>query len=105
MKKVFAFLRSMTFGMLLLILIAVCSVAGSLIPQQREAMEYVSRYGSTAAQWILRLGLDDVFSTPYFTLLMAALCLNLTLCSVIRVAKLRGAGDRLQKSAAAIPAQ
>lgn len=95
----------MTFGMLLLILIAVCSVAGSLIPQQREAMEYVSRYGSTAAQWILRLGLDDVFSTPYFTLLMAALCLNLTLCSVIRVAKLRGAGDRLQKSAAAIPAQ
>ncbi|MBQ7825820.1 MAG: cytochrome c biogenesis protein ResB, partial [Clostridia bacterium] len=35
----------------------------------------------------------------------AALCLNLTLCSVIRVAKLRGAGDRLQKSAAAIPAQ
>lgn len=95
----------MTFGMLLLILIAVCSVAGSLIPQQREAMEYVSRYGSTAAQWILRLGLDDVFSTPYFTLLMAALCLNLTLCSVIRVAKLRGAGERLQKSAAAMPVQ
>ena len=95
----------MTFGMLLLILIAVCSVAGSLIPQQREAMEYVSRYGGTAAQWILRMGFDDVFSTPYFTLLMAALCLNLTLCSVIRVAKLRGAGDRLQKSAAAMPAQ
>ena len=95
----------MTFGMLLLILIALCSVAGSLIPQQREAMEYVSRYGSTAAQWILRLGLDDVFSTPYFIALMAALCLNLTLCSVIRVAKLRGAGDRLQKSAAAMPVQ
>ena len=95
----------MTFGMLLLILIALCSVAGSLIPQQREAMEYVSRYGSTAAQWILRLGLDDVFSTPYFIALMAALCLNLTLCSVIRVTKLRGAGERLQKSAAAMPAQ
>lgn len=95
----------MTFGMLLLILIAVCSVVGSLILQQREAMEYVSRYGSTAAQWILRLGLDDVFSTPYFIALMAALCLNLTLCSVIRVAKLRGAGERLQKRAAAMPVQ
>lgn len=95
----------MTFGMLLLILIAVCSVAGSLIPQQREAMEYVSRYGSAAAQWILRLGLDDVFSAPYFILLMAALCLNLTLCSVIRVAKLQGAGERLQKRAAAMPVQ
>ena len=90
----------MTFGMLLLLLIAACSVAGSLIPQQRGAMEYVSRYGADAAQWVLLLGLDDVFSTPYFIALMAALCLNLTLCSVVRVVKLRGAGGRLMTSAA-----
>ena len=91
----------MTFGMILLLLIAACSVAGSLIPQQREAMEYVSRYGAQAASWITLFGLDDVFSTPYFIVLMAALCLNLTLCSIIRVARLRGAGARLIKSAAA----
>ena len=36
----------MTFGMILLLLIAACSVAGSLIPQQRTAMEYVNRYGA-----------------------------------------------------------
>lgn len=105
MKKIFAFLRSMTFGMILLVLIAACSVAGSLIPQQREAMEYVSRYGASAAEWVMRLGIDNVFSTPYFIALMAALCLNLTLCSVIRVVKLRGAGERLVRSAAAMPAQ
>lgn len=105
LKKIFAFLRSMTFGMILLVLIAVCSVAGSLIPQQREAMEYVARYGADGAEWIMRLGVDDVFSTPYFILLMAALCLNLTLCSVIRVVKLRGAGERLVRGAAAMPMQ
>ena len=95
----------MTFGMLLLMLITACSVAGSLIPQQRQAMEYVSRYGADAAEWIMRLGVDDVFSTPYFILLMAALCLNLTLCSVVRVVRLRGAGERLVRSAAAMPVQ
>lgn len=92
----------MTFGMILLVLIAACSVAGSLIPQQRETMEYVSRYGADAAEWIMRLGLHDVFSAPYFIVLMAALCLNLLLCSVIRVVKLRGAGKRLQAAAAAM---
>lgn len=93
----------MTFGMILLMLIAACSVAGSLIPQQRAAMEYVERYGADAAEWIIRLGVNDVFSTPYFILLMAGLCLNLTLCSVIRVTKLRGAGKRLAGSAAKAP--
>ena len=58
MKKISSFLRSMTFGMILLLLIAACSVAGSLIPQQREAMEYVARYGAAGAEWIIRLGLD-----------------------------------------------
>ena len=43
MKKILTFLRSMTFGMLLLIAILACSFAGSMIPQQRSAMEYVER--------------------------------------------------------------
>lgn len=60
------FLRSMQFGMILLVLVIACSVAGSMIVQQREPMEYVNRYGSTAAQVILGLGLDNVFSAPYF---------------------------------------
>ena len=33
MKKFFSYLRSMRFGLLLLCLIAVCSVAGTVIPQ------------------------------------------------------------------------
>ena len=101
MKKILTFLRSMTFGMLLLIAILACSFAGSMIPQQRSAMEYVERYGADMATLIMRLGLDDVFSAPYFIVLMAALCLNLMLCSVVRVVKLRGAGERLMTAAAA----
>ena len=99
MKKLIAFFRSMKFGMILLVLVIACSFAGSLIVQQRAPMEYVSRYGEDAARLILALGLDDVFSAPYFIVLMAALCLNLTLCSLVRLPKVIRAGGALRKSA------
>ena len=95
----FAFLRSMTFGMILLCGVLLCSFAGSMIPQQQTAMHYVNLYGERPAMAILALGLDDVFSQPYFIALMAALCLNLLLCSVLRVRSLRGASERLRRRA------
>lgn len=104
MKKAINFFRSMKFGMLLLVLVIVCSFAGSLIVQQREPMEYVNRYGADAAKVILALGLDDVFSAPYFIVLMAALCVNLTLCSVARLPAVLGASARLRAQALAAPA-
>ena len=99
MKKVISFLRSMKFGMILLVLVIACSFAGSMIVQQREPMEYVSRYGEDAAKMILALGLDDVFSAPYFIVLMAALCLNLILCSLLRLPRVLGAKKALLSSA------
>ncbi len=89
----------MTFGMLLLVLVIACAFAGSMIIQQREPMEYVTRYGETWAKVILFLKLDDVFSAPYFLVLMAALCLNLTLCSIVRLPKTMRAGRMLCEQA------
>ena len=95
MKKIIRFLRSMQFGMILLVLVIACSVAGSLIVQQREPMEYVNRYGENAAKVIMALHLDDVFSSVYFLVLMAALCLNLTLCSLVRLPRTMKAAKQL----------
>ena len=83
-KKIIQFLRSMTFGMILLGLILICSFAGSIIGQGNEAGWYVQAYPNWHGT-ILMLGLDDVFSSWYFVTLMALLCLNLTLCSLIRI--------------------
>ena len=105
MKKVIGFLRSMKFGMILLVLVIACSVAGSLIVQQGEPMDYVKRYGADMAQLILALELDDVFSAPYFIVLMAALCLNLTLCSIVRLPKTVRAASALQEQAYKAKAQ
>ena len=99
MKKVIGFLRSMKFGMILLVLVIACSFAGSMIVQKGEAMDYVRRYGADAAQVIMALKLNDVFSAPYFIVLMAALCLNLTLCSIVRLPKTVRAAAALKTQA------
>lgn len=100
LKKIIRFLRSMTFGMVLLLLVIACSVAGSLIVQEREPMEYVTRYGESNARLIMALQLNDVFSSVYFLILLGALCLNLTLCSIVRLPKTMRAGKALLTRAA-----
>ena len=82
MKKTLQFLRSMKFGVILLILIAVISAAGSLIPQNEAPMVYVRAYPQYY-QMIFFLQLDHVFTSWYFIALTVMLCLNLTFCSCI----------------------
>ena len=95
----------MQFGMILLALVIACSAAGSLIVQQRDPMEYVNRYGENTAKVIMALKLNDVFSSMYFLLLMAALCLNLTLCSLVRLPRTVKAAKQLLSRAEAAPAE
>ena len=74
----------MTFGMILLGLVLLCSFPGSVIAQGNSPDWYVQTY----PDWhgiILKLGLDDVFGSWYFITVLALLCLNLTLCSLIRI--------------------
>ena len=84
MKKVFNYLRSMRFGILLLVLIALCSVAGTVIPQGREIAWYAQTYRSFHG-YILLLRLNRVFESWYFIALLVLLCLNLSLCSILRI--------------------
>lgn len=62
-KKITKFVSSMKFGMLLLVLILICSLAGSFIPG----------------------GDEIVFSSWYFISLLSFLCINLIFCSIIRL--------------------
>ncbi|MCR5135603.1 MAG: cytochrome c biogenesis protein ResB [Oscillospiraceae bacterium] len=99
MKKVFNYLRSMRFGILLLVLIAACSVVGTLIPQGREIAWYAQTYRSFHGV-ILLLRLNRVFESWYFITLLVLLCLNLTLCSVLRIFRVvRGAKTEVERAA------
>ena len=99
MKKVFNYIRSMRFGILLLVLIAVCSVAGTVIPQGREIAYYAQTYRSFHGV-ILMLRLHRIFESWYFAALLALLCLNLSLCSILRIRTVvRGARTETERAA------
>lgn len=83
MKKLLNFLRSMRFGIVLLSLIAALSVVGSVIPQEHPAAWYAEAYPAWHTL-LLALRIDRLFASWYFLALLALLCLNLTLCSLLR---------------------
>ena len=102
MKKVFSFLRSMKFGMIMLVLILVLCFAGSMIVQGRESTEYIARYGETGSKLICALGLDHVFTSPAFLIAAALFGINLIDCSVSRFrATLKMSGTFESRSAEA----
>ena len=102
MKKVFNYLRSMRFGILLLVLIALCSVAGTVIPQGRAVAWYAQSYRSFHGV-ILLLRLNRVFESWYFIALLVLLCLNLSLCSLLRIRKVVSAARGETERAAGFP--
>jgi len=99
MKKVFNYLRSMRFGLLLLGLIGALSVVGTVIPQGREIAWYARTYRSFHGV-ILMLRLNHVFESWYFVALLVLLCLNLLLCSILRIRTVvRGAKTETARAA------
>ena len=104
MKKFFSYLRSMRFGVLLLALIGICSVIGTVIPQGRDISFYAQTYRSFHGA-ILLLRLYDIFSSWYFIALLVLLCLNLSLCSLLRLRAVVKGRKTERDAAAAIPDQ
>ena len=86
MKKVYRYLTSMQFGLILLGVIILVSVAGSVIPQNNEAMYYVRNYPNLY-QVIFALKLNQVFSSWYFLALVILLCINLAVCTYRQLKK------------------
>ena len=86
MKKVYQYLTSMQFGLILLGVIILVSLAGSIIPQNNEVMYYVRNYPSLY-QVILGLKLNQVFTSWYFLALVILLCVNLAVCTYRQLKK------------------
>lgn len=101
LKKILKFLRSMSFGMVLLGLIVICSLAGSLIAQGNAPQWYAETYPGWHGP-LLGLGLDDVFNSWYFITLLVLLSLNLILCSLIRIRRVVSASRKAAERAAAL---
>ena len=85
LKKLWKFLSSMQFAIiLLLILIAACAV-GSFIPQGQPYEWYAAAYSERSAALIVASYLDDVYHSWWFLLITGFLCCNLLFCNIVRL--------------------
>jgi len=96
LKKIYKFIASMQFAIILLIVVAIACVIGSLVPQGEQFAQYRNSYSERTAAFILAFHLDDVFHSWWFIALTALLCLSVLLCNLTRVRAL----IRLTKNAA-----
>ncbi|AKL95662.1 cytochrome c biogenesis protein CcsB [Clostridium aceticum] len=85
LKEFWKALHSMKFGIILLLLIGISSIAGTMIPQNNPLPFYERQYSSLIYTLITTLSLHDVYASWWFITMMVVLSANLTLCSIIRL--------------------
>ncbi|MBD0293082.1 MAG: cytochrome c biogenesis protein ResB [Jiangellaceae bacterium] len=80
-------LTSMRVALVLLLLLGIAAIPGSLVPQRDANPLAVGEFRTRnpqLAQWYERLGLFDVYSTPWFAAIYIALVVSLVGCIVPR---------------------
>ena len=84
-KTFFSFLSSLKLTIILLIIIAVASIVGTIIPQQYEGGETFRHLSPGLVQVFDSLQLFDMYHSIWFIILMGLLSLNLIVCSLNRL--------------------
>jgi cytochrome c biogenesis protein len=101
-------LTSMRTALILLLLLAIAATPGSMLPQRNVSIERVSAYLRNhpgSGPWLDRLGLFDVYASPWFSAIYLLLFISLIGCVVPRlrqhlgnvIAKPPAAPERLDK--------
>ena len=85
MKRFFTVLGSLKTGILLLVLITACSLVGVIIPQGLEPERYIHKWGSVPGALLVSAGLDTIFTTVWYYILLGVFSLNVLLCTVTRI--------------------
>lgn len=84
MKSLYRFLTSVRVAIVLLIILIVASVVGTLVPQERNPAEYLSRYGQLAAL-LERLQVTRLYHSVWYVALLALFALNIAVCTLARL--------------------
>ncbi len=78
---IFEGLHSLKLTIFLLIILAILSILGTIIPQNQPASEYLKFYSLVKYRTYLALGLLDMYHSWWFIALLTLLAINLTACS------------------------
>jgi len=78
------FFASVRLAIILLIVLAIVSILGTLIPQQREAVEFAGGLSPATRRLFASLDLFDMYHSIWFRILLGFITLNLIVCSLDR---------------------
>ncbi len=78
------FFASVRLALVTISLLAVTSIIGTIIPQNKPIEFYVDSYGPQAAQLFQVLDIVDMYGSWWFVGLILLLCVNLIVCSIDR---------------------
>jgi cytochrome c biogenesis protein len=83
-KRLSSFLSSVKLTIILLIIIAIASILGTIIPQEYEGGESFRHLAPELVKVLNSLQLFDMYHSVWFIILMVLLSLNLIVCSLKR---------------------
>jgi hypothetical protein len=86
LEALYKFLRSVKLAVVLILAIAVLSILATLIPQRQETAFYFHTYSPLVARVVLALGFDHFFRSVPFLAPVALFFVNLSVCTVDRMA-------------------
>lgn len=83
-RALWVFFGSMKTAILLLLILAVASIIGTVVPQGGAPEQYLQQYGPAKAAVIIGLSLHDVFHSAWYSALLTFISINLLVCNVNR---------------------
>ncbi|MDR2166654.1 MAG: cytochrome c biogenesis protein ResB [Clostridiales bacterium] len=88
MKKFLNFIRSMKFGLIILLIVVGFSVVGSFIPQTFDESWYIENY-PRIGNFVVNMGMHRMFSQWYFVVVCILLGISLAQATISRLISVR----------------
>ena len=79
------FFASVKLALFTLFILAITSIIGTVIPQNKPAELYVQQFGANTARLFEMLNIDDMYNSWWFVTLLVVFSLNLIVCSLERL--------------------
>jgi len=83
--RIWNFFSSVKLSVVLLLTLALTSIIGTLIPQNKQEAQYLQQYGEFWHGIFSTLNFYDMYSSWWFQLLLALLIVNIVVCSIERL--------------------
>jgi len=81
---IWGFFSSVKLTIVLLIILAIVSILGTVVPQEQGAAEFARRLNPAMLQIFTSLDFFDMYHSIWFRVLIGCLAMNLVICSVDR---------------------